>query len=110
MKDICTDSAAVNAELTRLRAIDREREKAHNQKFKGMLFALLNTNFQQIYEFLAQASLIASQRSLPLNELRRTDYYHHCKHVFLVIYVKLLSSSFSLCFLVFSASSGYVSI
>ncbi|KAI0925815.1 hypothetical protein AcV5_008444 [Taiwanofungus camphoratus] len=31
------DAPAINAELTRLRAIDKEREKAHNQKFKGFL-------------------------------------------------------------------------
>lgn len=29
------DAPAINAELTRLRAMDKEREKAQNQKFKG---------------------------------------------------------------------------
>ncbi|KZT73026.1 TPR-like protein [Daedalea quercina L-15889] len=31
------DAPAINAELARLRAMDKEREKAHNQKFKGFL-------------------------------------------------------------------------
>ncbi|KZT07777.1 uncharacterized protein LAESUDRAFT_698548 [Laetiporus sulphureus 93-53] len=31
------DALAINAELTRLRAIDNEREKMHNQKYKGFL-------------------------------------------------------------------------
>ena len=31
-----TDSPAIKAELARLRAADKEREKVHNQKFKGM--------------------------------------------------------------------------
>lgn len=31
------DAPAINAELTRLRTMDKEREKAHNQKFKGFL-------------------------------------------------------------------------
>lgn len=30
------DAPTLNAELARLRAVDKEREKAHNQKFKGM--------------------------------------------------------------------------
>ncbi|EPT01425.1 hypothetical protein FOMPIDRAFT_1120590 [Fomitopsis schrenkii] len=30
-----SDAPAINAELTRLRAMDKEREKAQNQKFKG---------------------------------------------------------------------------
>jgi len=32
-----SDAAAVNAELSRIRAADKEREKKHNQKFKGFL-------------------------------------------------------------------------
>jgi len=32
-----SDAAAINAELTRIRAADKEREKKHNQKFKGFL-------------------------------------------------------------------------
>ncbi|GBE87965.1 hypothetical protein BKA93DRAFT_793376 [Sparassis latifolia] len=32
-----SDAPAINAELTRLRAIDKVREKVHNQKFKGFL-------------------------------------------------------------------------
>ena len=32
---IVVDAPAINAELSRLRAMDKEREKAHNQKFKG---------------------------------------------------------------------------
>lgn len=31
------DAPTLNAELARLRAVDKEREKAHNQKFKGFL-------------------------------------------------------------------------
>ena len=31
------DAAAGTAELRRLRAIDKERQKVHNQKLKGML-------------------------------------------------------------------------
>ncbi|KAA1467621.1 TPR-like protein [Dentipellis sp. KUC8613] len=31
------DAAGVNAELSRLRAIDKERERVHNQKLKGWL-------------------------------------------------------------------------
>ena len=30
-----SDAAAIKAEHDRLRAIDKEREKKHNQKFKG---------------------------------------------------------------------------
>ncbi|KAI0734329.1 hypothetical protein C8Q72DRAFT_808955 [Fomitopsis betulina] len=47
-----SDAPAINAELTRLRAIDKEREKTHNQKFKGdersclALRALTYTHFQ----------------------------------------------------------------
>ncbi|OCH93031.1 TPR-like protein [Obba rivulosa] len=37
LKQDDSDAPAINAELTRLRAIDKEREKAHNQKFKGFL-------------------------------------------------------------------------
>jgi len=37
LKQDDSDAAAINAELTRLRAVDKEREKAHNQKFKGFL-------------------------------------------------------------------------
>lgn len=29
------DAASIKTELERLRAMDREREKKHNQKFKG---------------------------------------------------------------------------
>ena len=32
------DKPAIEAELARLRAADKEREKAHNQKFKGIFF------------------------------------------------------------------------
>ncbi|CCM03067.1 uncharacterized protein FIBRA_05187 [Fibroporia radiculosa] len=31
------DAAAINAELSRLRTMDKEREKVHNKKFKGFL-------------------------------------------------------------------------
>ncbi|KAH9928270.1 uncharacterized protein B0H18DRAFT_1000553 [Fomitopsis serialis] len=31
------DAPAINAEFARLRAMDKEREKVHNQKFKGFL-------------------------------------------------------------------------
>ena len=30
------DAPAANAELKRLRAIDKEKEKVHNQKLRGM--------------------------------------------------------------------------
>jgi len=32
-----SDAVAINAELARIRAVDKEREKKHNQKFKGFL-------------------------------------------------------------------------
>lgn len=35
MSYIIIDALAINAELARLRAMDKEREKVHNQKFKG---------------------------------------------------------------------------
>ena len=35
------DAAAANAELTRLRSVDKERERQHDQKIRG-LFSLQN--------------------------------------------------------------------
>jgi hypothetical protein len=35
---VALDKAAIQAELARLRAVDKEREKKHNQKFKGMSY------------------------------------------------------------------------
>ncbi|CAL1716651.1 unnamed protein product [Somion occarium] len=37
LKEDSSDAASVKAELERLRALDKEREKKHNQKFKGFL-------------------------------------------------------------------------
>lgn len=36
--NICKDAVAINAELARIRAADKEREKKHNQKFKGEVY------------------------------------------------------------------------
>lgn len=32
---VCSDAPRIKAELERLRAMDKEREKKHNQKFRG---------------------------------------------------------------------------
>ncbi|PCH42203.1 TPR-like protein [Wolfiporia cocos MD-104 SS10] len=37
LKKNTADAPAINAELARLRAVDKEREKAHNQKLRGFL-------------------------------------------------------------------------
>ena len=42
LKDNPPDAPAIRVELDRLRAMDKEREKQHNQKFKGAPFNISN--------------------------------------------------------------------